>query len=299
MPSFVVSLILTSLVLCAAGCSKRAKQDADHSPAQVSYAVTGVVMSLQPVEKQVIVKHQKIPGYMMAMTMPFAVQNTNELSGLIPGEEITFNMLVTDDDAWIEDIRKTGKAENILPEGTGIRIAREVEPLQIGDALPDYTLVNEQGQDVGLGQFKGEALVLSFLFTRCPVPTFCPLTMRKLVKTQDQLLADKSAPTNWHILTVSVDPEFDTPERLKQFGEVYGYKPDTLSLLTGPLIDITALAEQFGLLFWAEDGTVNHNLRTIVIGADGTVRTNMIGNEWEVERLAEQVVVAAETGKKE
>jgi protein SCO1/2 len=173
-----------------------------------------------------------------------------------------------------------------------------VEPLEAGDPLPEYHLVNELGQKVSLSQYKGNALVLSFLFTRCPIPTFCPLTARKLVETQEQLLANRNGPTNWHILAITVDPEFDTPQRLKEFGETYGYQPGQFSLLTGELIDITALAEQFGLLFWTEEGSISHNLRTAVVDANGIIQTNMVGNEWKVETLVKDVTEAAAGGGK-
>ncbi len=279
-------------------CRKPALPPDVPAPSWQSYSVTGMVVSLQPIEKQVVVKHEKIPGYMMAMTMPFQVQDTNELTGLIPGQEITFTMIVTGDDAWIENIQKTGKAENLLPAGAGIRIAREVEPLEIGDPLPDYPFVNEMGQTTRLGQFRGNALVLSFLFTRCPLPNFCPLTAKKLAELQGRLAARPGGPTNWHILAITIDPAFDAPERLKQFGEAHGYQPEHWTFLTGELIDITALAEQFGLLFWTEGGTVSHNLRTVVVDARGLIRTNLIGNEWDVASLEREVVRAAAADSK-
>jgi len=261
--------------------------------APLEYRVKGVVLALQPEDRRVRIRHEAIPGYMEAMTMAFDVHDTNELSGLMPGEEITFNLLVTDDDVWIEGIEKTGVAENLIPKGAGIRIVREVAPLNIGDTLPDYTFTNEQGRQVSLSQFEGNALVLSFLFTRCPVPTFCPLTARKLAQVQNELLSTDGSPTNWHILAITVDPEFDTPRRLKQFGETYGHNPDRWSLLTGELIDITALAEQFGMFFWTDEGTISHNLRTVVVDSKGVIRTNISGNEWTVGTLVSNVVQAA------
>ncbi|MCU0770517.1 MAG: SCO family protein [Verrucomicrobia bacterium] len=289
-----VSLLwLAVVVLSTASCKKPAPAEPAPALPSRSYSVTGMVMSVQPPQSQVVVKHEKIPGYMMAMTMPFLVRDTNALSGLIPGEEITFTMVVTADDAWIENIEKTGKAENILPAGAGIRIVRDVEPLEAGDPLPDYAFVSERGQAIRLSQFRGQALALSFLFTRCPVPTFCPLTARKLAQTQNQLLARPGGPTNWHILAITMDPGFDTPERLRQFGEIYGYLPEHWTFLTGELIDITALGEQFGLQFWNADGTVNHNLRTVVVDAGGLIRTNLAGNEWAVDALVHEVVRAA------
>ncbi len=261
-----------------------------------TFDVKGTILSLKPEQSAVVIEHEEIPGYMNAMTMPFFVHDTNELAGLIPGEEVRFKMIVTEDDAWIEAIEKTGNARNLLPANSGIRIVRDVEPLEIGDPLPDYPLTNEFGRPLRLSQYRGKALVLSFLFTRCPLPTFCPLTARKLAETQQTLLARGNGPTNWHILAVTIDPEFDTPARLKQFGETHGYDSDHWSLATGSLIDITALAEQFGVMFWEQDGTISHNLRTVVVDAEGVIRTNLVGNAWTVEELVVQVVQAAVQG---
>jgi protein SCO1/2 len=286
-------LSLLMVLLWTSACRKSAPPAEAPASARQTYAVTGMVVSLAPLEQQVVVKHEKIPGYMMAMTMPFQVRDTHQLDGLIPGEEITFTMIVTEDDAWIENIEKTGQAQNILPAGAGLRIARTVEPLAPGDSLPDYAFVNELGQPTRLAQYRGNALVLSFLFTRCPLPNFCPLTARKLAELQSRLAARPAGPTNWHILAVTIDPAFDTPERLRQFGQAYGYQPGRWSFLTGELIDITALAEQFGLLFWNEDGTVNHNLRTVVVDARGLIQANLVGNDWDVAALEHEVVRAA------
>jgi protein SCO1/2 len=287
-----LSLLLV-LIGVVPSCRQEPGSDAAPSSWRQTYAVTGMVKSLRPAEHEVGVEHQEIPGYMMAMTMPFSVRDTNELHGLIPGEEITFTLIVTEDDSWIEDIEKTGVARNILPENAGIRIARDVEALVIGDPLPEYHFINEQGEPVSLSDYRGTALVLSFIFTRCPLPQYCPLTTKQLVATQETLKRGSAYPTNWQILAITLDPEFDTPARLKQFGASYGYDPTRFRFLTGELIEITALAEQFGLLFWTEDGTINHNLRTVVVGADGIIRTNMIGNEWSVDTLVNEVVQAA------
>lgn len=289
----LIHLMALAILVSLCACRPRTESEPAPEPSHRTYSVTGMVLSLKPLAKEVVVEHEDIPGFMNAMTMLFSVRDTNELAGLIPGEQITFKMIVTDDDAWIEDVEKTGVAENIIPKGSGISIARDVEPLKVGDALPDYDFINEQGQAVSLSQFKGNALVLSFLFTRCPMPQYCPLTAKKLAETQNQLSMAVNGPTNWHILAITIDPEFDTPERLKQFGETHGFKPERWSLLTGERIDITALGEQFGLTFWTEDGTINHNLRTVVVGADGTIRTNIVGNEWKVETLVGEVVEAA------
>jgi len=286
------------LVCVATGC-KRDPSGPESSPSAAqattrTFNVKGTIISLKTEQSAVVIEHEDIPGYMKAMTMPFFVRDTNELNGLIPGEEVQFKMIVTHDDAWIEDIEKTGNARNILPPNSGIRIVRDVEPLEIGDTLPDYALTNELGQPIRLSQYRGKTLVLSFLFTRCPLPTFCPRTARQLAETQQTLLSRERGPTNWQILVVSIDPEYDTPERLKQYGESYDYYPDRWTLATGDLTEITALGEQFGVMFWKEGGTISHNLRTVVVDPTGIIRANLIGNEWKVEELVAEIDKATE-----
>jgi protein SCO1/2 len=292
----ILIVVASGIGLLASSCGRPETPTTSGAAAQQAHSVTGVVLSLDPANYGVTVRHQTIPGYMQAMTMPFTVRDTNELAGLIPGEEITFTMIVTEEDAWIQHVEKTGVAENLLPSGSGIRIVRDVDPLEIGDALPDYPFVDERGRSVQLSEFEGQALILSFLFTRCPLPTFCPLTARKLAEVQDRLLA-ASSPTNWHILAITIDPGFDTPERLQRFGESHGYKPEHWSFLTGEMIDITALAEQFGLVFWTGEEMLNHNLRTVLVGADGLVQTNMVGNDWDVNTVVEAVVQGAQRAR--
>jgi protein SCO1 len=238
------------------------------------FQVKGVVVAVKPEEKIVRIRHEEIPGYMDAMTMPFEVKDTNELAGVNAGDSVTFRMLVTETDGWIDQIKKldSGAPANVLPANAPIRIVRDVEPLEVGDALPEYQFTNQLGQTVSLSQFRGQALAFTFIFTRCPFPTFCPLMSNNFQAAQDALLRNPNAPTNWHLLTISFDPDFDTPERLKSYAASHHADPARWDFLTGALIDITALSEQVGLQFWREPGgNINHNLRTVVVDARGRV----------------------------
>jgi len=135
--------------------------------------VQGTVRELAPEKKTVTIAHEKIPGYMEAMTMDFTVTNVSELKGLKPGDGIMFRMTVTKDDGWIDRIQKTGITTPVpAPPASTFRRARYVEPLSVGDAMPDYTFTNQFGSVVRLSSFKGQAYVLNFIFTRCPYPTF-------------------------------------------------------------------------------------------------------------------------------
>jgi len=137
-------------------------------------------------------------------------------------------------------------------------------------------------------------LAINFLFTRCPFPTFCPLTANNFAEAQKKLSQAANRTTNWHLLTISFDPEFDKPAVLKAYGEHYNYDPTHWTLVTGELTDITAIAEQFGQTFWNDEtGSISHNLRTAVVSASGRVQKLIVGNKWTSEELAAELVEAA------
>jgi protein SCO1/2 len=260
---------------------------------QEIHAATGVVTEVAPAEKKVTIKHEAISGYMGAMTMPFDVKDANELAGLARGDAITFRVVIKGNEGWIDQIQKTGKKVNVPIASGPFRSALDVEPLNEGDLLPDYHLTNQLGQAISTAQFKGQALAITFLFTRCPFPNYCPLMANNFAEAQKTLLARPNAPTNWHLLTISFDPEFDTPEILKHYAENHGADPAHSTYATGRLMDITALGEQFGLAFWKEQGgIISHNLRTIVVDPSGRVQKIFVGNEWKPEDLVAEITKA-------
>lgn len=267
-----------------------------------TFQVKGLVVELDPDGRTVKIKHEEIPGYMDAMTMPFEARPASELNGLAAGDTVAFRMSVTETDGWINQIQKLASAPaaapvtNTLPTTGRFRVVRDVEPLNEGDLMPDYHFTNQLGQAVSLSQFRGQALAITFIFTRCPFPLFCPLMSRNFEEVQKKLQAQPNAPTNWHLLTISFDPDYDTPPRLKGYARQYNADPAHWSFLTGALIDITAIAEQCGLLFWRESESVNisHNLRTVVLDPQGRVQKILADNKWTSEQLAQEILKAAQ-----
>jgi protein SCO1/2 len=260
---------------------------------QQIYQVQGLVLEVKPQEKSVRIKHEDIPGYMKAMTMDFEVKDTNELTGIEAGDPVTFRMIVNDTYGWIEQIRKTGPKQNDLPTTGSFRTVREVQALNPGDLMPEYHFTNQLGQAFSTTQFKGQVLAINFLFTRCPFPTFCPQTARYFAEAQQKLSTNKVAGTNWHLLTISFDPEFDTPSILKTYAQNYHCDPQHWTFATGKLVDITAIGEQFGLTFWRDEtGSLSHNLRTAVIDPSGKVQKIFIGNEWTSDELVGEILKA-------
>ena len=287
----VLNLVLFALTASA--------QELTNSPIatntnQEIHLAKGVVIEIMPAEKQVRIKHDSIPGYMSAMTMPFDVKDTNELTGLQPGDSVSFRVVVANNFGWIDQIRKTGAQSNVPLTTGAFRLVRDVEPLNEGDLLPDYHFTNQLGQAVSTAQFKGQALAITFLFTRCPFPQYCPLLANNFALTQKKLLTMPNAPTNWHLLTISFDPEFDTPEILQRYAEAHDADPSRWTFATGALIDVTAIGQQFGLAFWKEQaGVISHNLRVVVIDPAGRVQKIFAGNDWQSEDLVAEMVKAA------
>jgi protein SCO1/2 len=229
---------------------------------------------------------------MPAMTMSFDVKNPAELNGLATNDQVAFSMVVTDADGWIENIRKIGVDTNSVR--SQIRVVRDVEELKIGDKMPDYSFTNSLGQKISLSAFNGQAYAFTFIFTRCPFPTFCPRMNMNFAATREQLSKMENGPTNWHLISISFDPDFDTPDRLAGYSSMYNPDPKKWSWVTGAMIDIDAIAEQVGLIFSFENNTYNHNLRTVVVDKNGFIRQNFRGNEWKPEDLVREIVAGAE-----
>jgi protein SCO1/2 len=259
------------------------------------FEVKGVITALDPSQKKIEIRHEAVPGYMPAMTMPFNVKAPEELAGLREGQTVLFRLSVTDTDAWIDQIRRVEASPTDGPSAVNhIQQVRDVEPLQEGDPLPDYHLTNQLGRAFSLAQFKGQALGITFLFTRCPLPTFCPLMANRFAEAQRKLLELSNGPTNWHLLTVSFDPGFDTPAVLKAYAQAYNYNPNYWSFATGELIEVTALGEQLGLSFWRDQtGGFSHNLRTAIVDTEGRVQKIFQGNTWTSEELVAEMARAA------
>src|SRR5437588_3463486 len=211
-------------------CQKSADKDTSTAAppsvgtSQQVFQVTGLVVAVNPLRKQVEIKHEAIPGYMPAMTMPFEVKQSAELGNLRPGLAVTFRLNVRPTEVWIDQIHGgNSPATNGPPPGSEVRVVRDVQPLELGDALPECHLIDESGRPISTAQFKGQVLAITFLFTRCPLPNFCPLMANHFAAVQKKLLAMPNAPTNWHLLTISFDPEFDKPEVLKAYAQAYHY----------------------------------------------------------------------------
>ena len=285
-------MLIGCLFLAACAVDGPEGTEVVNKPQHDVYSVTGLVQEIKGEGSVAIIHHDPIPDYMEAMTMPFTANRTNVFAGLKKDEQIVFDLHVTHDDSYVENVRKTGRViQNPLANRRDFRFVRDVEPLKVGDLMPDYPYTNQLGEVTRISDFRGKTVALTFIFTRCPLPDFCPRMTKQFNEIQKTFKADESIKDKWHLVTLSFDPDFDTPTSLRLYGERNGYDPDNWTLVTGALIDIDAITEQFGMVFFRDEGTINfnHNLRTVVIGPDGRIRYVLIGNAWETERLDEEM----------
>jgi len=285
--------LLCSLSLAVAGC-KPTSSPPPVATTNHTFAVRGVIQQIPPDHRHVTIKHEKIPGYMAAMTMDFSVKDTNALNGFAGGDEISFTLVVTEDDDWIENLKRTGKVGGISgPPGW-----HAVEPeLNVGDTLPDYEFTSETGQPVKFSDFRGRAVAFTFFFTSCPLPEYCPRMNKNLAEARNLLLADTNAPSNWQLLSISFDSSFDTPQILSGYANFYrGTNTDRWLFTVATTNTLATLAPKVDLNFWRENGSITHNLRTVVLDGTGKIAKQFDGNDWTPQDLAKAICEAAKAG---
>jgi protein SCO1/2 len=288
------SALISVLVLgLAVGCKPTSTPPPSAATNQ-TFSVRGVIQKIPQDLRHVTIKHEKIPGYMAAMTMDFSVHDTNLLAGFAPGDEITFTLVVTDDDDWIENLKRTGNVGAVSgPPGW-----TAVEPeLAVGDQLPDYEFTSENGHAVKFSDFRGRAVAFTFFFTSCPLPEYCPRMNKHFFEARDILLSATNAPANWQFLSISFDSSFDTPQVLSNYANLYrGTNADRWLFVTASTNTLARLAPKVDLNFWRENGTISHNLRTVVLDGAGKIFKEFDGNDWAPEQLADALREAAKTG---
>jgi protein SCO1/2 len=262
---------------------------------QQVYKVKGIIQRIDE-DASVVIKHEEIPGYMHAMTMPFDVKDTNELAKITPGDVVQFDLVITSDSGWIEKIKKTGET-NVpsLNFHESFRPVREVEELAEGDKLPNYAFTNELGKKVRLHDSLGKPMALTFVFIRCPYPEYCPRMSRQFAAAVAELKQRPDAPRDFQLYSITFDPEFDTPQRLHSYAKTYKYDPQHWSFLTGAQIDIDAITEQFGVAFAWRTGSISHTLTTAVVDRNGVITKIFPARKWTAKDLVEELIKAAGT----
>lgn len=264
------------------------------APAGQRYPVKGKVVEVALPEKQLVLEHEDIPGYMPAMTMPFPVKDEALLKVAAVGDEVTASLVIQGSLYWLEDVVVTRKTTG-TPMPAPRPAAVEVKP---GEPMPDVALVNQDGKAIRLSDYRGHAVALTFIYTRCPLPDFCPLMMQNFVAAEAALAAEPALHARTRLLAISFDTAYDTPDVLKRFGKpLAGEGPQPFAhwqFASGAEAEIRKLGNALGLDYDPDPGMWLHNLRTAVIGPDGKLVRNINGNDWKPAELVADLRAAAD-----
>ena len=252
-------------------------------PPPREFEIVGQIQAVAPEKGEVTIKHQDIKGFMPGMTMPFKASK-GVLDAHKPGDLVSGTLVVGEVDVHISKLTVTGHREldptTVLPtDGSAI--------IQPGDAVRDATLVDQDGKTRRLSEWRGHRVALTFVYTRCPLPEFCPL-MNQHFRSVQNTLAKTPALADVRLLSMSLDPAYDTPAVLKPFATGAGADPARWTFLTAAPADAATFMEQFGIISErdpANEVQITHNLRTAVIGADGLLKTVHTGNRWTPAEL--------------
>ncbi|HKI46510.1 MAG TPA: SCO family protein [Balneolales bacterium] len=257
-----------------------------------TFKVKGEIVGFGTDRKSVIISHEDIPGYMKAMTMPFAVRDTSELTRFKVGETVGFTLHVTSKDAWITNIHSipdslvhvNSRNKDMFED---VADTDESSLLQNGDSLPEVSLTDQDGRQVRTNDFRDKVLVLTFFYTSCPLPNYCPLMSNNFREAEKALV--KAYGDKVHLLSISFDTKRDTPDVLKEYGRRYDAQFDYWSFATATDPELRKLTSAFGVIYQPVKGTFTHNLRTVVVGPDGRVRKIFPGSQWKPGDLVREV----------
>jgi protein SCO1/2 len=271
------------LLLCVVGAA------ACHAPRTTTetkpgrrYELRGKVVSVDKQRHQVTLDHEEIPGYMDAMIMPYTLKDEQILNELAAGDLLKATVVVDANSSWLEDVTFSRAApDDSLPAKAEAR--PEPSP---GDAVPDFSLVNQDAKAIRLREYRGKALLLTFIYTRCPLPEYCTLMSTNFAAIDKELRKNPSLFEKTHLLSVSFDPGYDTPKVLRSYGAAHtgnytAEKFDHWEFATGAPAQVKEIAAFFGLTYKQETDQIVHSLRTAVITPEGRVYKIYRANDWQ------------------
>lgn len=257
--SLHIHRVLLALTIAATGLGK-------------TWRVDGIVVAVDRGAGTMLVSHRPIENYMGAMAMPFRVENTGQLEGLHPGVRIQFDLTVTKEGSLARNIRKTGETDAVVP--------LPKETIRIGDPIPDFSLTSEAGKPVRLADLRGKVVAINFLYTRCPLPDVCPRLAANFATLQRRF-ADRMG-ADLVFLSVTVDPDFDTPIILAEYAKRWGAKSPGWRFLTG---DVSRIAASLGEVYWTDEGSIGHNSTTSIVDRNGRLSASVTGSTWRLDQL--------------
>jgi len=297
--SLLALTLLGGLVPLIPGCKQTSTISGNSSIASApvtykKYHLRGMIVAKSIQASEVTVRHGDIPGVMPAMTMVYKVKDPAVVQELQPGDRIAAEILVpSDSDNYLlDEVVITDESHRNEPPAM-----LPAHQLMVGEKVPDIPLVNQDGATIHLQNYLGKAILVTFIYTRCPMPTACPLISSHFYKVNESLARDPKAYAASHLISISLDPNYDRPPVLRQYGLAYlddnaaGFSHWEFTDTTPG--DLKKLAEAFGLQYSAEGNQITHTMRTILIGPDSKVVQTWDGSGWDPNTVAAAVQAAS------
>ena len=280
------AVLLACLILAASGCRRE--------PAARQYELTGQVLAVDRERQEIVIRHEDIKGFMPGMTMPFKTKDPRWLEAATPGDIVTATLVVEEGDAWLSRVAPTGRREPLPADAPVPRVVDS--PLRRGEPVPDATLVDDQGAPLVTSALRGVPWAVTFVYTRCPLPTFCPALDRQFQAVQRGIQSDPAL-AGARLLSVTIDPAYDRPPVLRAHAERLGADPRVWRFATGETETIDRFSGRFGLT--VDRGTGNpedlvHSLRTAVIDRQGRLVRIHEGADWKAADVLRDLREAAD-----
>jgi protein SCO1/2 len=283
---YLIGIISTLLVVASACGHKGASANAKR------YEMRGTIVSFDKAHEQVVISHEAIPDLMEAMSMPYTLHDADAFDVMKAGDKIQATLVIDGERSWIENPIITHTEADTPAQSASSPSSSQLREPQPGDEMPDVTLTNQDGKKIRLSEYKGRALAITFIYTHCPLPDFCTLMSNNFAKLDHALAEDQQLAGKSHLLSVSIDPERDTPKVLHSYGAAHTEKYadekfERWELATGDPEQVRKLANFFGLVYSPDGEQIIHSLRTGVVASDGKLYKVYRGNEWKPEEILE------------
>ncbi len=279
MNSIRASAALVILVTLCGGCAKR-------------YTARGVVVHADPAgtaHSRVTISHEPIAGFMDAMVMPFVMRPMSLGEGLMPGDRVEFRLRVTRSSSWVDRLTVISAKR---PDAGLARSPARPSLVDLGAQPPDITLTDHRGREVTLAGLRGQAVAITFIYTRCPLPDYCPRMLANFKDVRARF-ADRLG-KDLTLLVVTFDPQYDTVETLNAYARAHNADAPGWHFLTGPLPEITRMCEAFGIEFWQDEGLLSHTLQTAVLDRTGSFAGTIEGSAYSGRQLGDLIASVIE-----
>ncbi|HLW86612.1 MAG TPA: SCO family protein [Candidatus Sulfotelmatobacter sp.] len=291
-PTLLLILLFTALFL---SCAKHG------SPSAKRYPFTGRIVSLDKANQSAIIDGDAIPGFMDAMAMDYKIKLAADFSQLAAGDSISAEVVVAEKkdeapDYWLENVKVTGHAKPASGKADD-KPTTELHVPNVGEEVPDFEFTNQNSRRISLKKYRGQVLFVTFVYTRCPFPDYCPRVGAQFEKLHQQLGADPTLARKTHLLCISFDPEHDTPKVLRDYGFSLAHSHDAAlfdswEFAVPAAADLPQIARYFALSYKPENGLITHSLSTAVIGPDGKIVSWYHGSDWQVADLVKDAAGA-------